>query len=324
MEKILFDKEKLTPAVKALGQYERGEKIKSVIPLGGGGFGLTYRLAYADGTTEIIKVFKTSGMLQSESEALRLLRQASPLKVPEVYYTREADEKFPLDAMAMEHIDGICAKDLPLFLSAKKRAHIAGTIADALAEIHKTTAGKYGYIGKTERFGTWREFYQNILTDTYTRFKIFCKQNENGLNGKITALPEAGIQNLGYILADEPENPCLVHGDLWIGNIMADKKTCEPSGILDPLNSMWGDGEFDLFPLNAPQRKNFKLYETYKEKFAASERVDLKTALYYLANEVLCRLQSGGWSRGGGNAFYRTLIKRLETQYKKHNIKFSN
>jgi fructosamine-3-kinase len=321
MEKIPFEKEKLLPVVKELVQAKHGATPKSVKNLGGGGFGLTYEIIYNDGKTEILKVFKIGGMLQAEAEALRLLKQASPIKVPEVYYTHEADDKFPVNAMAMERIDGISAQSLPFFLSAKKRRIIAEKIISALAEIHETTASRYGYIDKTERFDTWQEFYKVILFDVYERAKVFFKQNENKLSGKVLTLLETGVKNIDYILADKVEKPSLLHGDLWIANIIFNEKTYEPAGILDPLFPMWGDKEFDLFPLNAPWGTRFKLYKTYKRKYKTSQRVDLKTAFYYLVNEVLCRLQTGGWSGGGGDSFYKILIKRLEKEYKKHGIR---
>ncbi|MDR3217190.1 MAG: fructosamine kinase family protein [Clostridiaceae bacterium] len=321
MEKIPFEKEGLLPVIQELGQAKHGTTVKSLKSVGGGGFGLVYELVYDDGKAEILKAFKVGDMLQAEAAALRLLRQASPLKVPEVYYTHGADDKFPVNAMAMERIDGVSAQDLPFFLSAKKRRLISETVISALAKIHETTADKYGYVDGTESFDTWQEFYKAVLFDVYERAKPFCKENVSPLNDKIIAVLEIGIKNIDYILADKVKKPSLLHGDLWIANIMVDAKTFEPTGILDPLHSMWGDKEFDLFPLNAPWGRRFKLYETYKKRYETSARVDLKTAFYYFVNEVLCRLQSGSWSGGGGNSFYKLLIKCLENEYQKHGIK---
>ena len=48
---------------------------------------------------------------------------------------------------------------------------------------------------------------------------------------------------------DEPKFPVLIHGDLNIMNIMADKKTFYLNGFIDPCGSMWADREYDLYQL---------------------------------------------------------------------------
>jgi fructosamine-3-kinase len=223
--------------------------------------------------------------------------------------------------MAMELIDGINATTSKFFnfSSVKKRKFFTNTVVDALAKIHQTTSDKYGFIGKTERFDTWQEFYKTMLLDVYERTKLFCSKNASGLNDNIIALLETSIRNIDYILSDEVEKPSLLHGDLWVANIMVDEKTFAPTGIIDPLHPMWGDKEFDLFPLNATWGKRFKLYKTYKAKYKTSTNVDLKTALYYFVNEVLCGLELNTWY-GSGDAFYNMLMKQLKKQLKKHNL----
>ena len=63
MENIPFDRETLQPILKELGAYKRGTAVEKIEPLGGGGFGLAYGLTYADGKTEVLKVFKVGDML---------------------------------------------------------------------------------------------------------------------------------------------------------------------------------------------------------------------------------------------------------------------
>ena len=48
---------------------------------------------------------------------------------------------------------------------------------------------------------------------------------------------------------NEPEKAVLIHGDLNIMNIMADKKTMKLNGFIDPCNTLWADREYDLFQL---------------------------------------------------------------------------
>ena len=47
----------------------------------------------------------------------------------------------------------------------------------------------------------------------------------------------------------ESESAVLIHGDLNIMNIIADKKTMKLNGFIDPCNTLWADREHDLFQL---------------------------------------------------------------------------
>ena len=143
LKMIPFEKESLQPVIEKLGAYKRGAEVKSIKCLGGGAYGLVFELEYNDGGVEILKAFKIASMLGSEAEALRLLREVSPLKVPKVFYTHQADEQFPIDMLAMEKIEGVNA--LSCFLkmySKKQKKHFAKTVTDALFKIQQTEGEK--------------------------------------------------------------------------------------------------------------------------------------------------------------------------------------
>jgi fructosamine-3-kinase len=279
---------------------------------------VTFEVEYLCGSVEIVKVCRMAEVLQNEVIALELMR-ASPctLTVPEVFWQHYDNE---INAFAMQKIDGVNANNLPFFLSRVKKKQIAELTVHALNQIHSVTQNQFGYVDKTERYDTWQQFYKVILSDVCKRGQSFFEQNPSKYGKKALKLLKNALKHFDYIFSEAVLQASLLHGDLWIANIMVDKKTYLPTGIIDPLHSMWGDREFDLFPLNAPWGKRLKLYKTYKAKYLTSKNVDLKCAVYYLANEVLCRLQAGSWDGGGGDKFYKMLTSQLEKQFKLHKI----
>ena len=316
---VTFEKENLLPFVKLLAESKSGAVVR-VKCLGGGSFGLAFEVEHASGNVKIVKAFKIADMLNAEAEALRLLRQASPLSVPEVFYTHSASEEIPINALCMERIRGVNALSslrFP-FLGRRKRANFAETITDALIKIHGASRDKFGFVGgaeAAEQFDTWQEFYKKLANDTFEKAKGFC--SVGWLDKAIFSLLEIGMEKFDYIFADKVEKASLLHGDLNVLNIMVDKKTFAPTGIIDPFNSMWGDREYDLFQLNAITGQRYKLYDTYKRKSKCSERVDLKCAFYALVNECLCHMKSGHCPPFA----YSGISKRLTEQYQKHGIK---
>jgi fructosamine-3-kinase len=230
-----------------------------------------------------------------------------------------ADEQYPVDVLCMERIAGVNAGN-PRFLlkSKRKRKFFTETVINALGKIHETTNDKFGFIdgtGTEKRFDTWQEFYQTIAFDVYEKAKVFYKGGK--LSRKIFELLEKGIENIDFIIGEKVEKACLLHGDLNIFNIMADKKTFAPTGIIDPFNSMWGDKEYDLFQLNALTGVRYHLFNTYIHKYGGTKRAALKCAFYALVNEILCHIKSG-WS---SKVLYFLIAKRIKKQYKIHGIR---
>ncbi len=231
--------------------------------------------------------------------------------MPEVYYTYDATEQFPIDVLCMEKINGVNAlMHLPfLFCSKKKRARFADIVTDALGKIHEVKSDRYGFIASKERYDTWREFYFKLANEVFTKAQAFLASGR--LKPAIFSLLEKGMRNFDFIV-DGATVPTLLHGDLNIANIMAEKKTFIPTGIIDPFNSMWGDTEYDLFQLNMLTGARCRLFKTYQRKFKTSEKAELKCAFYALVNEVLCHVTNGTSSR----ILFFFIIKRIKKQYK--------
>lgn len=103
-----------------------GHKPVSIAPLGGGFYGRVF-LAELDREPfkAVIKIYLFHGLNGREAEQLVILGKYSAIKIPQIYFTHDADNNIPVDALAMEYIDGINAggiTDIPL----SDRDRIAG------------------------------------------------------------------------------------------------------------------------------------------------------------------------------------------------------
>lgn len=315
--KVEFTKKNISSIIKCFVKKEKDETVKNIKYIGGGGFGLVFEVVYESGQIQIFKAFKVNESMRAEAQALTELRKYSLLAIPQVYYTISTEEKYPVDIMVMEKIPGKSAAKVHLPFSSKKCKRFSSILINSVGKMHEYPCGtQYGFLGSDKKYDSWKNFYKDFLSNVIINAKEFCF-DKSRQSKKIYCLLKKGLDNIDYILSEPVKKPSLVHGDIWLPNIMVDIKTFIPTGIIDPLNSMWGDKEYDLFPLSAPLKKRLKLYQTYKRKFETSKKVDLKIALYALASEVSCNIKSGNRT---GKFYYNFLIKRLENQFKIHKI----
>lgn len=115
-----------------------------------------------------------------------------------------------------------------------------------------------------------------------------------------------------FIFSEPVPAASLIHGDLNVMNVLADKNL-KPTAIIDPLESRWADKEYDLFQLRNLTGDRFSLYETYKKNYPVSEKVDLKTAFYGLYHEVYAYISS----ETKVNLILMPLIRRMHQELKK-------
>lgn len=315
--KVLWDENALPAMIGNIARSQNGEPIADIRPVGKGGFGSVYEVLSQSGTVQIWKAYQVTDTMLAEAQALRELRKASPLPIPEVYHIHTADEQYPVDLIAMEKISGRNAAGVRLPWSKNKRERFRDILIDSVGAMHRYPCGtRYGLIGDSKKFDSWKAFYQDFYLYVVEHAKDFCA-NADSQSRKIYYLLQKGLDNLDFILSEPVSKPSLVHGDIWLPNVMVDPNTFTPTGIIDPLHAMWGDNEYDLFPLSAPVKTSLKLYQTYKSRFQTSEKVDLKIALYALVSEVRCNIRSQNRT---GKMYYSFLIRRLEKQFKRYGI----
>jgi fructosamine-3-kinase len=197
-----------------------GERLRSARPMGGGCIGEVYRVELADGTALVAKVDREGAShLDREAYMLRYLREKSELPVPEVYHGSET-------LLLMEFVEG----------SSRFSEGAERHAAEHLAALHGITADSYGHerdtlIGSLNQpnppTGSWIEFFRD------QRLLYLAKVAHDA--GRLPPEDLARIERLAGKLEDyleEPEQPSLIHGDVWSANVLA--KGDRISAFLDP------------------------------------------------------------------------------------------
>ena len=272
-------------------QNKINSKIVSVKYIGGGSYGRVYKCEDDNGRIFAVKIFLNDGMAYRESLSLQTVAKSCVLKIPEVYGLFLKSQGSPADFIYFEYIDGKDAFTASLkkpFIPKKIKNDFAEAVTDALLSIHTAKSDKFGPIESPD-YDSWLDYYSSfsdkILHDAE-------KAAQSGkLNKNIFEIMKQAYDRFDSIFSDKVDEACLIHGDLNVMNVIVDKKF-KPIAIIDPLNSIYGDREYDLFQLMNLSGNRFDLYETYKRKFKTSDKCDLKCAFYRLFNEVMCGLDT--------------------------------
>lgn len=283
-----LDKKFLTEYIPKIAKEKLGAEIKDLKFIGGGSFGKVFKGGKPDGETLIFKAYFVSGMEEAEANQLRLLSEATTVPMPKVFFTYK-DEEIAL--MCMSFIKGKNALDPSFLLKSKKQKNaFADAVTEGMLQWHSVKGEKYGYTDNAV-YDSWKEFYieEKAKKDLEGLKKLMDEGNFSKKSYKL--LTDAF--ELYKKIADEPDCPVLIHGDLNIMNIMADEKTMALTGFIDPCGSMWADREYDLFQLRNMWGDAYGVYKTYKSKYPVSEHCDFKVAFYGALHEYSMRLKGG-------------------------------
>jgi fructosamine-3-kinase len=208
-----------------------GEGLKSARPMGGGCIGEVYRVDLDSGTTLVAKVDREGkSHLEREAYMLTYLREKSELPVPEVYHGSET-------LLLMEFVEG----------SSRFSEGAERHAAELLSALHGITADSYGHerdtlIGSINQPNpptkSWIEFFRDQ--------RLLYLANVAHDAGRLPSEDLKRIEQLagkldGYL--EEPEQPSLIHGDVWSANVLA--KGDRISAFLDPA-IYHADAEIEL------------------------------------------------------------------------------
>ena len=226
-----------------------------------------------------------------ESSQIKLLSEYALFPMPEVLWTHNADGIFPLDILAMNHLEGKNGGHI-FFLNTSKRRKIAEQVIDNLLAFHNVhNPLGFGEIDTDQYCKTFNEYYIKKANSILNMAK---KLNEdNRLSDYVLDTVNKAVLNFDKIFYLPITEASLIHGDYNMWNIMVDKKNCKVTAIIDPCGCMWADSEYDLYQLNNANGKHLKLFETYRQKKKLSENCLQKMAFYELFTEIEHYYNSG-------------------------------
>lgn len=267
------------------------QSAENIEYLGGGSFGRAFKVTLEDHTYFVLKAYLLYDIHRKEAAELMTLGESTSMKYPKVIKIIDRTDDIPFDCICMEYVKGKCLlmSLSTLFLSKKKKRIIAEQIIDSLLETHSKTNKKFGPI-ENPTCDTWLQYYKPFATEIYETARD--EYQKGILPKKIMDTMEKAWLLWDKIFVEDVYIPSLLHGDINIMNIMYEKPL-KVTAFIDPLDSRYGDREYELFQLRSGTGTCFKLYELYKEKYPVSNECDYKNAFYGLWHEVYCFIKTG-------------------------------
>lgn len=203
----------------------KATQITRISPVGGGCINLASRYE-TDAGSFFIKTNRSIGPSMFEGEALGLgaMYETKSIRVPRPFKVG------PLPTggsyIIMEFIEFGRSRGDQAVLGRK------------LAEMHKAGKSEKGFgfdvdntIGSTPQINTWTSDWVKFYAEHRLGYQLKLALDQYG-DSTIYAKGEKLMKNLGRLFENVEIEPCLLHGDLWSGNISSDKNG-EPV-ILDP------------------------------------------------------------------------------------------
>ncbi len=252
--------------------------------IGGGFYADVYRFDFENQETQIIKVYKSQGIMTKEALQIQLLSEYSLFPMPKTIWTHSADESFSSDILAMNYLEGENGGNA-FYLNPSKRRMVAEQVVDNLLAFHNVhNPNGFAQINSDTYYKTFNEYYKEKAIDILNMAK---KLNQDGqITDYILNIANEAVENFDEIFYIPITESSLIHGDYNMWNIMIDKKDCKVTAIIDPCGCMWADSEYDLYQLNNANGKHLKLLETYAKKKQLSENYRQKMAFYELFTEI--------------------------------------
>ena len=207
-----------------------GSEIKKKCALSGGCVGDVYKLELANSQILVAKVGGLGSGLEIEGMMLNYLGKHSTIPVPRVVYV---DEKLLLMTW------------IPSTGSLDKKTQIHA--ADLVSSLHNITSEQYGFASDTVIGGLHQDNSKNeSWLEFFAQNRLYAMAVQGINSGRLPKTVMVRLEKLIERLKnwiDEPNQPSLIHGDMWSGNVLSEGGRV--TGFIDPA-IYFADPEIEL------------------------------------------------------------------------------
>lgn len=255
----------------------RAASIVETTPLDGGCINHASRIGLADGRVYCLKWNPSPlpHLFEREAEGLAALHDAGTIAVPApVCVSASLERPAAHPFIVLDYIK-----------TGKRSPDFFADFGRQFADLHQSTrAERFGfshdnYLGSTPQRNAWNDSWVAFWRENRLGLQLDLARRNGLADTRFNRLGDALLGRLDEYLADPDEPPCLLHGDLWRGNYLANEEG-DPA-LIDPA-AYYGRREADLaMPLLFGGFKP-EFYWAYEEIEPLADGSDVRIDLYKL------------------------------------------
>lgn len=223
------------------------ERVWTASLLEGGLFNTTYHVVYGVERREAVLrlgpvnrallMGHEENLMQAEAEVCRLCA-AHEIPSYRVLAVDSSKTVVDRDYMIVEYIPSVAMNQIKL--TEAERASLYRQIGAYLRRFHQIKGESFGYLSRIlrgEGFSTWGDALLFEVEDILGRLERYL-----GCSGR--EIRKAFHRNKA--LLDMAGPACLLHTDMWEGNVLLDRETHEILAVIDGDRAVYGDPDFEF------------------------------------------------------------------------------
>ena len=253
-----------------------------VVPLEGGMMNSVFQLDFdAAPHRAVVKLHGPAGNpFASEARALEYLSSETACPSPLLYLHDDSARVIPHAFLLIEHLPGVCLKDLDLDSAAQD--DIEAQLAEVLGELHDHTSTRWGPVDTNQPAAAWADIFVARLADARAHPAL-----AERLAPDVLARIDHAIEGAGSALHDAGR-PTLVHGDVWEGNLMVrlEDGRWRLTGLLDP-DLQFADVELELAYLEVFDHSRTAFFDAYADHQTLRAGYQERRLFYWLHTALI-------------------------------------
>ena len=215
---------------------------------------------------------------QGERDRLDYLRMKG-VSVPEVYDVGGSCDPTQFSYIVLEHVPGSTLDAATLTVD--ERRDVERMLAEDVLKLHSNTRETFGDIDDIPGTMQWKDIVVPRLIDMRDEM-------QGSLPADVLSQITVAVDAAADIFSESQSAPTLIHGDLWAGNIMVDKKDgqWQLSGFIDP-GTQYADVEHELAYLQCFDTVGKAFFEAYSAKTPMRPGSELRKLYYWLNTQMI-------------------------------------